>query len=113
MMQAAREHRCRACWRNSSSGAVSSWDESVTNSMPSAWSSAPRVMMPCAESSPPTPGVSIRQSPARRKRRGSRTSTERSPRTLPGLPVSDTQSAIASIGTGSVSGSPSGPEASK
>ena len=35
--------------------------------------------MPCAESSPPTPGVSIRQSPARRKRRGSRTSTDRRP----------------------------------
>ena len=79
----------------------------MTNSTPSAWSSAPRVMIPCAESSPPTPGVSIKQSPARRIRRGSRTSTDRRPRRFPGFPVSDTQPATESIGTGSVRGSPS------
>ena len=58
----------------------------MTNSTPSAWSSAPRVMMPWAESRPPTPGVSIRQSPARKNSAGQPDLDRPEPRRLPGLP---------------------------
>ena len=67
-------HSFMAAPRNSSSGPVYSWAASETSSTASALGSADMVAAPCAEPSPPTPGVSTRTSPPASSLRGSPTS---------------------------------------
>ena len=67
-------HSFMAAARNSSSGPVYSCAASETSSTASALGSADMVAAPCAEPSPPTPGVSTSTSPPASSLRGSPTS---------------------------------------
>ena len=71
------EQRSRAAERKASSGAVSSWLQSVTNRTPSTCSRMARFKAPAADSSPPTPGVSTMTRPEARRRRATVISTWR------------------------------------
>ena len=81
-------HTAIAWRRNSSSGAVYSWEASDTSSTASAAGSVAAVAAACTELSPPTPGVSTSTSPPASTARGSPISSWFSRSRLPGLPCS-------------------------
>ncbi len=104
-------HRSLARRKNSTSGALSSAEASLTKINPSANGRKLSVAAACPAPSPPIPGVSTITRPCLSNGLGTTMSTRSTRLWLPGLPASLTQSPTCSIGIVSVvGGSPAAPD---